>query len=466
KSTLDRDGNYVVSGRKNGLVTVTAIGAVDSTKTQSFSLYVNTDEYECKFQIDTTAAKADRKMNDANVILGKYDEIPLGIISLGENGGIPIVTWSISSGEEYASIDAKTGVMKTNSASGGKTITVKAVSGIYEDTLECTIKEVRATGITTISENVASGATAQVTESKEGANAGATKVGCKFQLKATEYTPLNANYTKGDITWSSSDPEVATIDAKGNVTALTKGTTIITAKYTDGESSSQTYTLSVDGDTVLVTAINADQKLVIPNNTGKAITASVVPQNASNKSLTYTSSDEDIAQVTSAGYVTAKKVGTCTITIKANDGSGVKTEVAIEVTGSDATDVNKPDTTTQAPAATTQAPAAPTTTTVAAPTTEAPAAVTAPAKVKISSAKNVKGKKLIIKFKKIAGVKTYQIVYSLKKNFKGKKTINTTKTSYTIKKLKKGKTYYVKVRAKNAAGFGKFSAVKKVKIKK
>ena len=86
-----------------------------------------------------------------------------------------------------------------------------------------------------------------------------------------------------------------------------------------------------------------------------------------------------------------------------------------------------------------------------------------PAKVKISSAKNLKGKKIAIKWKKVKKATKYQVKAVL-----GSKAITktTTKTSYTIKKLKRKKTYKIYVRAYNKAGYGKWSMVKKVYVKK
>ena len=96
--------------------------------------------------------------------------------------------------------------------------------------------------------------------------------------------------------------------------------------------------------------------------------------------------------------------------------------------------------------------------------------VKAPSKVKLTSAKNGKGKKLTVKWKKVTGAKCYQLQYALNKKFKKKKSIQTKKTKYTIKKLKKNKTYYIRVRAYKMNGrkkvYGKWSKVKKVKIKK
>ena len=64
----------------------------------------------------------------------------------------------------------------------------------------------------------------------------------------------------------------------------------------------------------------------------------------------------------------------------------------------------------------------------------------------------------------------YEIRYATNKKFKSAKKVTTKKTSYTLKKLKKGKTYYVKVRAFNKVGkkyyYSAYSKTRKVKIKK
>lgn len=85
---------------------------------------------------------------------------------------------------------------------------------------------------------------------------------------------------------------------------------------------------------------------------------------------------------------------------------------------------------------------------------------------------NTKGKNLVVKYFKVSGAKGYQITYATNSKFtKGKKVVNTTKRTKTIQKLKKGKTYYVRVRAykKDSTGrkvYGKYSTVKKIKITK
>lgn len=107
-------------------------------------------------------------------------------------------------------------------------------------------------------------------------------------------------------------------------------------------------------------------------------------------------------------------------------------------------------------------------------TTETTATVKNPAKVIAKSIKNLNGKKVKLTWKKLSGVSGYEITYATNKKFtKNKKTVKVKKaaaTSTIIKKLKKKKTYYFKIRAyKTTNGqkkYGAWSKVKKVKIKK
>jgi spore coat protein CotH len=99
--------------------------------------------------------------------------------------------------------------------------------------------------------------------------------------------------------------------------------------------------------------------------------------------------------------------------------------------------------------------------------------VTLPAVPKIKSVKNTSKKKLTVKWKKVSGASGYVIQYSLKKNFKKAKKVTVKKgttTKKVIKKLKKGKRYYVRIRAyKKISGknyYSKWSGKKSVKIKK
>lgn len=94
------------------------------------------------------------------------------------------------------------------------------------------------------------------------------------------------------------------------------------------------------------------------------------------------------------------------------------------------------------------------------------------AKVKIKKVKAAKkGKKATVTWKKVSGAAGYQVTYSLKKKFKNAKTItvSASKAKTVLRKLKKNKKYYVKVRAfktyRGQTYYGNYSKVKKVTIK-
>ncbi len=93
-----------------------------------------------------------------------------------------------------------------------------------------------------------------------------------------------------------------------------------------------------------------------------------------------------------------------------------------------------------------------------------------PAKVKNLQAKNKKGRKLALTWKKVSGAKGYQVQYAQNKKWKSAKNKSVKAAKLTLKKCKKGKTYYIRVRAWKKQGstkvFGKWSAVKKIKITK
>ncbi len=104
-------------------------------------------------------------------------------------------------------------------------------------------------------------------------------------------------------------------------------------------------------------------------------------------------------------------------------------------------------------------------------TTALISALAAPKAPKIKSitvGKNYKS--ATVKWSKVKSAKKYQIKYGYKKSLKGAKTKTVAKTKVTLKKLKAGKTLYVKVRAKYKSGkkfkHTKFSAVKSVKLAK
>ncbi len=129
-------------------------------------------------------------------------------------------------------------------------------------------------------------------------------------------TPSNA--TNKNISWKSDNARVATVDQNGKVTAVKAGKATITVISEDcGKSASCVVTVKAKVITVTSVTLNKSQASL---KVGEYITltATVTPDDATDKTVTWTTSDATVATV-SNGVVTAKKVGTATITAKAGD---------------------------------------------------------------------------------------------------------------------------------------------------
>ena len=157
-------------------------------------------------------------------------------------------------------------------------------------------------------------------------------------LKAGETVTLTATVNPSDatdktITWTTSDQTIATI-SNGVVTAKKVGTATITAK---AGSKTAICTITVVATEVTSVTLNKTTASLKAGET-VTLTATVNPSDATDKIVTWTTSDQTIATV-SNGVVTAKKVGTATITAKA----GSKTATCIVTVEPSSTDNNLGD---------------------------------------------------------------------------------------------------------------------------
>lgn len=140
-------------------------------------------------------------------------------------------------------------------------------------------------------------------------------VGDKIQLKAT-VTPANAS--DKSIKWSSSNPEILTIDQDGNATALAEGKAIITATSSNG----LTATLTIKVTPILVNRVCfqvENQTLAIGETL--QLVAQVYPENATDKSVIWQSDNPEVLSVSDTGLLTALKDGTAKITLSAVRGN-------------------------------------------------------------------------------------------------------------------------------------------------
>ena len=140
--------------------------------------------------------------------------------------------------------------------------------------------------------------------------------------------------TNRDVTWSSNNSAVADVDQTGNVTAKTKGVAIITVTTQDGGHTASC-TVNV---TVPVTSVTlSDVTLSLPIGTKHLLTASVLPEGATNSAVTWSSNNSAVADVDQTGNVTAKTKGVAIITVTTQDG-GHTASCTVNVTVSTAVD--------------------------------------------------------------------------------------------------------------------------------
>ncbi len=124
--------------------------------------------------------------------------------------------------------------------------------------------------------------------------------------------------TDGDVTWTTSDSKVATVDKNGKITAVGTGTATITATDKDGNTKS-----------IKVTVVKKDELTLTPSGSVKLETGDTKTIKT-NKDVTWTTSDSKVATVDKNGKITA--VGTGTATITATDKDGNKKTITITVT--------------------------------------------------------------------------------------------------------------------------------------
>lgn len=150
-------------------------------------------------------------------------------------------------------------------------------------------------------------------------------VGEKITLTAT-VSPDNAD--SKDIAWSVSDKKIANVTSDGVFTALAAGNVTVTATAKDGSGISGRINIQVENqpkpkNLVAKIVVTADKGTLNIGETASLI-ATVTPNNADNKSVTWSVSDPSVADIDANGKLTAKKAGKVTVTATAKDGSGVK----------------------------------------------------------------------------------------------------------------------------------------------
>ncbi len=201
-----------------------------------------------------------------------------------DNATLKDVTWA-SAAPDIATVDEQ-GVV-TGVALGEAKIT--ATSGSITGEYTVTVKPVLASAVTL-----------DATEKE-------VYPGDEFTLTAT-VSPDDV--TDPTVTWTSSDEAVATVDATGKVTAVAPGEATVTAACGEAKA-----TCAVTVKPVLAESVTLDRtEISATEGTTVQLTATVTPDNVTDKTVTWTSSDESVATVDATGLVSVLKPGEATIT--------------------------------------------------------------------------------------------------------------------------------------------------------
>ena len=163
----------------------------------------------------------------------------------------------------------------------------------------------------------------------------------KISIKLGEKTNLVAivnpvELSSSKLTWKSSDERIVTVDSNGIIKGIKIGKATITVTSSNGKTA--TCVVEVVNDAVQVSKINlSTDKSTIDTGSLTQISAVIEPENATNRDLIWSSSDESIATVDNNGIVKGIKNGTVTITAKTKDG---KVVASITITVQEPFDAN------------------------------------------------------------------------------------------------------------------------------
>ena len=290
-ATVDKDG--VVRGVKTGNTTITA-------KT-------NDGGFEASCTVNVINAVKGITVSDTRIALYPNKTKQLKASVTPADADNPNVVWE-SNDDEVATV-SETGLV-TAKMPGTATITVKSVDGEY--TATCTV---------TVGKHVSSIILSDTELTMP--------TGTSETLYATVMPLAAFNKT---VTWVSTNPKVATVDENGNVKAIKAGTTTIIAYCEDGDVTAScivTVTNSATGIEM------SESDVYIARNSQKQLNATVKPDTAENKNITWESKYPEIATVDSNGLVTAKMAGTTIVVATSADGE-FKAYCSVKVVGVDA----------------------------------------------------------------------------------------------------------------------------------
>ena len=281
------DANGTVIAKRAGTAVITAT----STNGKSAGCTVTVE----KKQIPVTEVR----LSESTVGIVEGSTYKLTATVLPENTtDSKNVSWS-SNNEAVATVDANGNV--TAKRAGTAVITATSTNG---KSAGCTVTvEKKQIPVTEV----------RLSESTVGIVEGST-----YKLTAT-VLPENTTDSK-NVSWSSNNEAVATVDANGNVTAKRAGTAVITATSTNGKTAGCTVTVSKKEIPIIEISLDKSSATLTEGET-TTLTATVLPENTTDsKSVSWSSSNSEVATVDANGTVTAKRAGTVVITATSTNG--------------------------------------------------------------------------------------------------------------------------------------------------
>ena len=151
-------------------------------------------------------------------------------------------------------------------------------------------------------------------------------VGGTLALTA-DFVPGNA--TMKEVTWSSANPQIASVDENGNVTGLKRGGTSITAAAKDGSNVRASFNILVAQSAEEIRLDRAEASV----DAGRTVMlkATVLPADTNDKGVVWSSSDESVAVVSPAGRITGVALGDCEITCASASNDAVRAKATVHV---------------------------------------------------------------------------------------------------------------------------------------
>ena len=276
----------------NGLVTAKSAGSATITVTTIDGGYKKTANVTVSTQTPSTIKVQSVSLDRYIVTLETGSKTHLTASIYPSDATNKGVTWT-SSNTNVATVDSNGNI--TGVSPGAASITVKTNDGGFTATANVSVSNPKPT-------------TVSVTGVSLNSSSINTTIGQTIVLSAT-VAPSNA--TNKEVTWTSSNTNVATVDSTGKVTAKSVGNATITVTTKDGN-----YRASCSVRVITPTSgIHLSKnETTIYTNKEETLSYLILPEDATNKNVTWTSSDPTIATVDNNGKITAKKAGKATIT--------------------------------------------------------------------------------------------------------------------------------------------------------